>query len=358
MVSKEKEYSSTHFAHRFKTARKMAGLSMEDLVSKTGRVVTRQSVSKYEKGVMRPSPEVLRKLAEAMNVQTGFFSRGRKMNLARLQFRQKSKLSRKEEESLKFKTIDYLGCSHELEARLGRKISFINPAGRKTVSSISDVEAATKEIRQAWHMGQAPVVNLLGLLEEKGIKVYLTDSEEEFDGLTARNQDCHVIILNKDRPLDRLRFTAAHELAHIMFDLTHHVGHEERLCHSFAGSFLIPGEALRDFIGSKRKKISLWEWKHVKEIYGISMQAAIHRAYELQVISSHYFNDLLRMLKRNGWDRTEPFGYKGKEEASRFKKILAYALAEKIITPEEAKRFGSRFLEESELQKIMSAKEL
>lgn len=357
MVSKKEKSQLQHFASRFKTARKMAGLSMEDLVKKAGNVVSRQAVSKYERGVMRPSSHVLDKLADAMNVQKNFFNKGWTMDLEHLQFRQKSKLPRKEEDALKFKTIDYLGYSQELEARLGMARIFTNPLEDLTVKNQVEAENAAQALRGAWNLGNSPIVNLLELLEDQGIKVFLTTAGDDFDGMTAKNRNCHVMILNRNRPLDRLRFTAAHELAHILFDFHHDIDHEEGLCHSFAGAFLLPGDALVNLIGPKRRKISFWEWQHIKELYGISMQASIHRTYERKIISKNYFNKLMQMLRKKGWDRYEPFIYDGQEQAVRLKRLMAFALNEKIINRDDAGEIGRRFLRESDLQDILHSTE-
>jgi Zn-dependent peptidase ImmA (M78 family) len=129
--------------------------------------------------------------------------------------------------------------------------------------------------------------------------------------MKAKNRGCHVMILNKDRPLDRLRFTAAHELAHVLFDFHYDIDHEEGLCRSVAGAFLLPSGAMINLLGPKRQKISFWERQHIKELYGISMQASIHRAYERKIISKNYFHNLMRMLRQKGWKRYEPFIYDG-----------------------------------------------
>ncbi len=357
MVSKKEKSQTQHFAHRFKTARKMAGLSMEELVSKAGYIVSRQAVSKYENGIMRPAPEVLTKLAEAMQVKLDFFEEGREMDLTHLQFRQKSKLPRKEEEALKFKTIDYLGYSCELESRLGMERTFTNPVSDLKVKNQAEAETAAQALRRAWKLGQSPIVNLLELFEDQGIKIFLTTAGDDFDGMTAKNRHCHVMILNKNRPLDRLRFTAAHELAHILFDFHHDIAHEEGLCHSFAGAFLLPGDAMVNLIGPKRRKISFWEWQHIKELYGISMQACIHRAYELKIISKNYFNNLIQMMRQKGWDRYEPFIYDGQEQAVRLKRLMAFALNEKIINRDDADELGRRFLRESDLKDVLQSTE-
>ncbi|MFW6130028.1 MAG: helix-turn-helix domain-containing protein, partial [Atribacterota bacterium] len=53
----EKNKKSIDFGKRLRSVRKMAGLSMEDLAKKAGDIVTKQSISKYEKGMMKPSSE-------------------------------------------------------------------------------------------------------------------------------------------------------------------------------------------------------------------------------------------------------------------------------------------------------------
>src|SRR5512137_913406 len=60
----------TPFGQRLRAARKMAGLSMEDLSAKLGGLVTKQAIGKYETGQMMPSPEVLEKLVEVLNIAT------------------------------------------------------------------------------------------------------------------------------------------------------------------------------------------------------------------------------------------------------------------------------------------------
>ena len=60
----------TPFGQRLRAARKMAGLSMEDLAGKLGGMVTKQAIGKYETGQMMPSPEVLAKLVEVLKIAT------------------------------------------------------------------------------------------------------------------------------------------------------------------------------------------------------------------------------------------------------------------------------------------------
>ncbi|MCK4430091.1 MAG: helix-turn-helix transcriptional regulator, partial [Candidatus Aminicenantes bacterium] len=88
------------FGNRLRLARKMAGLSMEDLVKKSEGVVSKQAISKYEKGIMKPSSDVLIHLARALGVKPEYFYRHSKIELSGIQFRKRSKLPVKIIESL------------------------------------------------------------------------------------------------------------------------------------------------------------------------------------------------------------------------------------------------------------------
>jgi Zn-dependent peptidase ImmA (M78 family) len=57
----------------------------------------------------------------------------------------------------------------------------------------------------------------------------------------------------------RKRFTIAHELAHLLLDFSDCETHtHEKLCHSFAGAFLLPEKILRDEFGGERRKLTEW----------------------------------------------------------------------------------------------------
>ena len=319
------------FGNRLKSARKMAGLSMEDLVRKAGGVVTKQSISKYEKGMMKPSSEVLIRLASALGVKPEYFFRHTTIELSGIQFRKRAKPSAKKIESIRQRTIDYLERYIELETILGLQEKFKNPLINTSIKNYDDVENAAIQLRNNWNLGLAPIANLLELLEEKGIKIYKAQNVEDFDGLSASVGDIHIIVINKDLPPDHIRFTAAHELAHILCEYPMGT-HDERLCHTFPGAFLLPKSVIERELIKKREQISLWELEEIKKAYGISMQAIVKRANILGIVSDFYYRNFQKMINQKGWRKKEPVYYEGREEAIRFKQLLHYAVNEEIIT--------------------------
>jgi len=107
---------------------------------------------------------------------------------------------------------------------------------------------------------------------------------------------------------------------------------KEKLCHAFAGAFLLPKAILERELMKNREQITLWELEKIKQIYGISIQAIIKRAHMLGIVSDFFYRNFQVMLNRKGWKKKEPFEYKGREEAIRFNQLLHYGVSEEIIT--------------------------
>ncbi len=319
------------FGNRLRSARKMAGLSMEDLANNAGGIVTKQAINKYEKGMMKPSSDVLIRLAKALGVKPEYFYRHSEIELSGMQFREKSNLSVKNIESLKQRTIDFLERYLELETILGAKKNFFNPLNSVAINSLADVETAALKLRNKWKLGLAPISNLLEMLEENGIKIFEVHNVHNFDGLSARVGDLHIIVINMDLPTDRIRFTTAHELAHILCKFPED-SKKEKYCHAFAGAFLLPKEILERELMQRREQITLWELNEIKQLFGISIQAIVKRAHMLGIVSNFFYRNFQIVLNKKGWKKKEPVGYERKEEAIRFKQLLHYAVSEEIIT--------------------------
>lgn len=339
------------FAERLRSARKMSGLSMEKLADKAGGIVTKQAISKYEKGKMQPSSEVLVAMVRALDIKIDYFFRTTKVNLSGLEFRKKSKLSKTDEERIKHQTIDFLQRYVELEELLNIKTNFENPLSKTSITSFEDVDLAAKELREAWELGNGPIPNLIELLEEHEIKVYEVDIEKNFYGLSGivKNLAIPVVAIKRSGDLVRKRFTIAHELAHLLLDFSSAPDElKEKLCHGFAGALLLPRKVLIQELGEKRNKITIWELKRIKGIYGISMQAIMARAKSLGIVSEHLYKSFCVFISKKGWRKEEPGEYAGKEKANRFEQLICHAVSEQVITFSKAAQLSNKSIEEFE----------
>ena len=331
------------FGMRLKVARKMAGLSMDGLVKKCEGLITKQAISKYERGIMKPSGEVLIRLSNILDIKPDFFLRSASIKLSQFNFRKRSEFPKKEEQAIKLRAIEFLQRYHHAEELLGLRSSFKNPIKGTQINNQQDAEMAAEKLRKKWHLGISPIMNLLNLLEKWGIKIFFIKNNNYLDGLSTVGGKSPVMILNQDKPKDRMRFTAAHELAHILCNLQHDSKCEEH-CHSFASAFLLPPEVLRRELLHKRSRITFWELGIIKQNFGISIRALLWRARTLAIITEHHFQTMLNEMKEKGWDEKEPVDFNGREEPLHLRQLLNYGVTENVFSLSKAAELANMSL--------------
>jgi len=326
-----------NFSERIVSARKMAGLSLQDLADKLEAGITRQALNKYEHGKARPSGEVLTQIANALNVPVDYFYREVKVELDDIDFRKHTRLPKKDIERVKAECCDFLERYLELEDLLGIQSSFENPIITKKIKSKEDIERASVELRQAWGLGTGPLPGLVELFEEKKIKLMHVDAPETFSGMSTWVKDIPVIVLNKNFPSQRSRFTALHELAHLILDLSaFDEKQEEKMCHEFAGAMLLPKGPFLEIFGEKRSSVTEQELKIIDEQYGVSVQAIMARAYSLKVISDTAYRDFNTWLNKTGKRNKEFVQYHCQEQPLRFMRLIYKAVSENVISMSKA----------------------
>lgn len=334
------------FAKRLKNARVLAGLSQDDLVDRIGGVVSKNAISKYEKGAMMADGKVLISLANALNVKTDYFFRPFTVEIERVEFRKKSKLSVKRVKAIKQKVTDIVERYLEVEQFLSIKSEFKNPIKNRVIQSKEDVEEAVNQLLKQWKIGYNALPNVIDLLEDKEIKVIEIDAPDEFDGFSAwANGKYPVIVINEHYSIERKRLTALHELGHLILNFDEVVAHKdmERMCFQFAGAMLIPEETFKNEFGEHRMRISVPELIAVKEEYGISVQALMQRAKDLGVINDFAFLNFRKWISGNRAE--EGLGnYIGRERSNRFKQLIYRAASEEIISMSKAASLSNQKL--------------
>jgi Zn-dependent peptidase ImmA (M78 family)/DNA-binding XRE family transcriptional regulator len=348
------------FAERLKSARIMAGLSLQDLAEKLENRVTRQALHKYEKGDFVPDSEMLGFLCDALGVRPDYFSRKSIVQLGEIAFRKRQKFSAKDRLSLEEKAKDILSRYLELEDILHIASDFSLKLPHSPIESTKDVEDVAKALRDQWKLGSDPIFNLVELLEDNRIKVIEIESSDSFDGLSAWADDrkVPVIVLNKSelKSLDRKRFTALHELGHLILKIEHHTENQkEKFCNYFAAAMLLPEETLYNEVGKTRSKVLLPELGAIKKQYGISIQAIAYRMKDLGIISESYFKQFMFFINQSGFKIEEPYEYEGQEQSRRFNQLLFRALGEELISMSKAAALNNQKLAKFREENLMVA---
>lgn len=280
------------FAKRLRNARIMQCLSMDALCEKINNIITKQTIAKYEKGMILPSSTVLISLANALNIGIDYFFRPFSFSIGKIEFRKKSRLSKKDELSIKefmrFKLERYI----EILDILGVSNEFHNPLSIYSIKNEQDVITAVDFLKKEWQLGLDGISNLVEVIEEHNIIVLGVDKNKDFDGLSANtSMNIPVICFNQNMIPERQRFTILHELGHILlhFDDSVNSKQKEVYCHLFANEMLIAGVTFKGMVGEKRHDISVNELSDIQIQFGISIDALMHKAKDMNIISEQRY---------------------------------------------------------------------
>ncbi len=332
----------------------MAGLSLQQLADRLENRITKQALHKYEQGKAMPDSEGLFRLAEALSVPADYFLRTESVELRNIEFRKRtSKLTKTEENSILARVTERLERYYELENLIGELPRFKNPLLDTLIHSREDVEQAANKLRKIWNLGTDPIPNVLEMLEERCLKVLSITASEAFDGLAAHignslYEENPVIVINDFFNIVRQRFTAIHELAHLALRFPPDMSTRdiETLCHGFTAAFLIPRERFVSALSARRRQISVQELIEMKAYYGVSIQAIMRRAKDLEIINDATYTGFSIYFNKRGWRKNEPGLYVGEERTMRFHRLLYRAAAEGLISLDKAASLNNQSLTE------------
>lgn len=332
------------YSSKLLAARKMRGWSLDELSKNMGDYkISVQALNKFEKGELPISEEVIFHLCKALGVKRDFFHRNTQANIDKVAFRKLETFPVKMQDKVVALTADFVERYLELEDLLAisQKFNVRKYTGLK-INSTDDIELAANFIRKEWKLGQGSLYNVVEILEDNHIKVFEIEEEDGFQGLSLNPKNkIAVIVLNNHQsiPACRKRFTAFHELGHLVMDIENlSEKTQEEYCHWFAGAMLIPKEKLIEEVGPKRTNILISELGQLKKQYGISISALLFRLKNCGIISSTYCFQLMNEMRRNGIFEREPkdYDYKGEEKSNRFLQLLLRGISMELISTSKA----------------------
>lgn len=296
-------------------ARNAAGLSRPELAELTQ--LSRQAIAQMERGVTHPSAITCRVLGDAVGVTPEFFFREPPWlpDGSMVHFRRQAKARARTREELAARAALLSQLVEFLQSmfRVGRVI--ISPFSR--IEGSNDLEVAAEQCRKEIGLpADAPIARVGRALERAGILLGSFKGDGTVvDGFCTRSPTATLAFFNPSGSPSRDRFTLAHELGHLVCHGTTVAGtaEEEKQANRFAGAFLIPRVAFfREFprYGSRLNWPGLVK---MKERWGVSLQAIVHRAFDLGVIDAAQYRFANIRIRQLGWRREEPGEWRDEE---------------------------------------------
>jgi transcriptional regulator with XRE-family HTH domain len=330
-------------AQRLKQLRLARGWSLDELSGSLERLVTKQALSKYEKGLSQPSMTVVTKIAELFGVKTAHLFAEPAVQVELLAYRKCASLPKRDENMVEGMVTQSLEERIALQEKVCEAFPLNLPSPKYRVASLEDAEQAAIQLRKFWELGTSPISSVVGLLEDQFIHVFtITTASEKFDGISAKATDdsgaviAAAVVSRDGVPGERQRFSLMHEVGHLVLDVVGSID-EEKASHRFAGAFLAPAEQLRREIGASRSNIQLKELFMLKRRFGVSVQALAYRLRDLGIINDSGYKWLCIQFNHNRMRKNEPEPLP-QEEPQWLKKTVLRAFSEGLITADESNR--------------------
>jgi transcriptional regulator with XRE-family HTH domain/Zn-dependent peptidase ImmA (M78 family) len=316
------------------------GLSLEALAQQMGGVVTKQALSKYEQGKANPTPIILAKLAAALGVKTADLVREHSFSVEFIAYRKGAAMGKRAQEQVQSLVAEAVQQRVRLQQIIGQSGEQHIPVQCLRVETLDDAERAAEELRQQWNLGVDPIANLTAVFEDHAVYVVEIEADEGFDGIAAvaRDAERHVlaatVVTRRGVPGERQRLSLAHEVGHLVLDPVAPLD-VEQAAFRFGAALLAPAQIVRQRVGSRRGFIQLAELLLLKQFFGLSIQALLHRLRELGIITEAYYKQWSIDINRLGLRRREPAELPS-EQPQWVRRTLLRASSEELISVDEA----------------------
>lgn len=299
---------------RLKEARlfnKMSITQIADLLN-----ISKQMVSKYEKGRATPSEESLEILERELRFPRDFFFGSDNFSLTSTGTFFRSRYTATQTEKLPAEiNKNYVVLIRDY---LGTFIDFPELDWELSGLDLTPQEYANY-IRKKWELGDRPIDNLSLLMEEKGFVVARIDTQTEKvdafgSAVKVNNNEYYVVTLEgTDYSFYRQQFSLAHELGHWLLHENCKSPQDmgaveykrmEDEANEFAAEFLLPSDSFKHSIIGHENDIEYY--RYLKRIWQVSISMMVMRSKSLNIIDSNEYVNLYKKLSYRGWRKKEP----------------------------------------------------
>jgi XRE family transcriptional regulator, fatty acid utilization regulator len=251
-------------AERLVYARNRAGLTGAQVRERTQ--IGESSLSEFENGKREPNLSQLQKLARAYQRSIAFFLESSPIRQELVLWRERPE---KEATEIEARFLRLCEQYHNLEIWCNEHAPLMLPQEKTKPADTytnSDAEELAKSVRRELQLGDRPGPGLLNTLEEVcGIKIFHLEFEPTGTAASTLNETFGAaILLNALNVRWRRNFDLGHELFHVLtWDIFRTTNdeqtsvipsdREERLADIFAANLLMPSEATKTAVNTRRK---------------------------------------------------------------------------------------------------------
>lgn len=334
MNNKLLKYNNNFNHQMLLMARQSRNLSQKDFCRLT--FINQGYLSKIENGLYEPPNETVEKFSNVLNYPVSFFYNDFKYYSLDMNYYRKFK-------SVKIRKLDEINSyANLIRIQIEKLLSSIevefNIPEKKDLENTSKPEDLAIVLRNFWKIPKGPIDNLIKLLENNGIIIVFKDfGNSSISGFKTKLEKYphHIIFVNSSMPVDRIRFTLAHELGHIIL---HDFPNDnmENEADKFASEFLMPTSDIRgQLINLNFEKLFL-----LKKIWKTSMASILRKALDTKAISEDFYKKWNINFAKRGYRKEEPLSsILEKEEPSLLKEMVNYYIHEYKYSIEELSEF-------------------
>ena len=291
------------YGERVRQVREFKGLTQTQLANAVG--VKQAAISEIEYNEFIPSETLLKDIAKHTGFLTSFFEKEPdNLPFGSLKYRARRSVTICEET----RVYQYANLLYQQVKRLC--MDFGMPPNRLPQLPDTPIEKAVQITRDELGLSpNEPIKKLLRPIENNGVFILNVPRAipkiDAFSTWAELDVERPIIALLSGKPMDRIRFSIAHELGHLVLHkpIKTSLKLAENEANVFASSFLLPKQAMCEEV---KLPVTLTILAKLKLRWGVSMQALIMRAYNLKIIKQRQAKYLFAQMSTQGWRTREP----------------------------------------------------
>jgi len=284
-------------------ARESRGFTQKEL-SKQLRI-TQGALSRVESGLLNLDESTLKRLSDILGYPVNFFTQKRKIYGVGL-----VEIFHRKRQTISIKTMDKIYSLIDVRtAEISKLLKGVElPNVDFPTFNIDDYDGSAKEVarlvRAKWLIPHGPIQNLTNYFEHAGGIILFFDFEtNSIDAISHWLPGIPpIFFINKFMTADRMRFTIAHELGHMVMHQHEPNLEIERQANEFASELLMPEREIRPYLTN----LSVEKLASLKPYWKVSMAALLKRAVDLKIVTPRHGRTIWMQLSKSGYKIREP----------------------------------------------------